>query len=206
MKNKIQILVAEDHPVARVGLCTMINTQPDMKVVAEACNGREAVELFRQFLPDLVLLDLLMPGAGGTDAATAIHREYPSAKMIALSTSAREYDIRRALAAGVTAYLTKDIEPLELLNAIRAVHAGGKYLSPALAAVLGQLPKSDLSAREMQVLALIAMGRSNKQIAYELNIAEHTAKNHVENILKKLNVQDRTEAVSLAIQQGIVHL
>ncbi len=204
--NKIRVLVAEDHPVARVGLCTMINTQPDMKVVAEACNGQEAVELFRRYLPDLVLLDLLMPNTGGTDAAAAIHCEYPSAKMIALSTSAREYDIRHALAAGMEAYLTKDIAPLELLKAIRVVHAGGKYLSPALAAVLRHAPKPDLTARETEVLELIVRGRSNKQIAYELKIAEHTAKNHVENILRKLNVHDRTEAVSMAIQEGIIHL
>lgn len=206
MKKKIQILVVEDHPVARLGLCTMINTQPDMKVVAEACNGHEAVGLFREYLPDLVLLDLLMPGASGAEAATAIHSEYPSAKIIALSTSAREYDVRRALAAGVQTYLTKDTPPPELLKAIREVHAGGKYLSQVLAGVLTQAPKPDLSEREMQVLELMSRGRSNKQIAFELKIAEHTAKNHVENVLRKLNVQDRTEAVSMAIQRGIIHL
>ncbi len=206
MRKKIQILVVEDHPVARLGLCTMINTQPDMKVIAEACNGQEAVELFREYLPDLVLLDLLMPGSGGVDAAATIHSEYPGAKIIAVSTSAREYDVRRALAAGMQTYVTKDMPPPELLKAIREVHAGGKYVSPVLAGVLTEPPRPDLSEREIQVLELMVRGRANKQIAFELNIAEHTAKNHVENILRKLNVQDRTEAVSTAIQRGIIHL
>jgi two-component system NarL family response regulator len=205
MKGSIRILVAEDHPLARMGVRTMINTQSDMKVVAEASNGREAVALFRKHLPDVTLLDLLMPEMGGAEAASAIRAEYASARMIALSTYAREYDIRRALAAGMRGYLTKDTALQELLEAVRIVHAGGTYLPRALAAMLTELAKPDLSPREFQVLELVARGRSNKQIAYELQIAEHTTKNHVNNILAKMGAQDRTEAVWMAIQRGIIH-
>jgi two-component system NarL family response regulator len=206
MKSEsIRILLAEDHPLARAGVRTMLNTQPDMKVVAEANNGREAVALFRKHLPDVTLLDLLMPEMGGTEAAAVIHSEYSDAKMIGLSTYAREYDVKRALAAGMQAYLTKDTALQELLKAVRIVHAGGTYLPSALAPVLATT-SADLSSRELEVLELIALGRSNKQIAHELQIAEHTIKNHVSSILIKLDVQDRTEAVSVAIQRGIIHL
>ena len=183
----------------------MINTQPDMKVVAEASNGREAVELFRKHLPSVTLLDLLMPDTSGTEAAIAIRAEYPSARLLGLSTYAREYDIRRALAAGMQGYLTKDAALQELLEAVRIVHAGGAYLTRALAAVLLEPAKPDLSPRELQVLELVAHGRSNKQIASDLKIAVHTTKNHVNNILTKLGAQDRTEAVWMAVQRGIIH-
>jgi len=207
MSEKIRILVAEDHLVARVGVSTIVNMQPDMAVVAEAANGQQAVELYRKHLPDVVLLDLRMPGMGGVEAATAIRSEYPNARMIALTTYGGDEDIRRALAAGVQAYLTKDVLHDELLKAIRAVHAGQTYLPAAVAAALAaQLPRPDLSAREIQVLELIVRGLANKQIAYTLSIAEHTVKNHVKNILSKLGVQDRTQAATAAIQRGIIHL
>ena len=168
MSDKIRILVAEDHLVARVGVSTIVNMQPDMTVVAEASNGHQALELFRQHRPDVTLLDLRMPGMGGVEAAIAIRAEFPAARMIALTTYGGDEDIRRALAA--------------------------------------QLPRPDLSAREVQVLELIVQGLPNKQIAYTLNIAEHTVKNHVKNILSKLGVQDRTQAATAAIQRGIIHL
>ena len=207
MNDKIRILVAEDHLVARVGVSTIVNMQPDMTVVAEASNGQQAVELFRTHRPDVTLLDLRMPGMGGVEAATAIRAEFPTARMIALTTYGGDEDIRRALAAGVLAYLTKDVLHDELLKAIRAVHAGQTYLPAAVAAALAaQLPRPDLSAREVQVLELIVQGLPNKQIAYTLNIAEHTVKNHVKNILSKLGVQDRTQAATAAIQRGIIHL
>jgi two-component system NarL family response regulator len=207
MSGKIRILVAEDHLVARVGVSTIVNMQPDMTVVAEASNGQQAVELFRKHRPDVTLLDLRMPGMGGVEAATAIRAEFPSAKMIALTTYGGDEDIRRALAAGVLAYLTKDVLHDELLKAIRAVNEGQTYLPAAVAAALAaQLPRPDLSAREVQVLELIVRGLANKQIAYTLNIAEHTVKNHVKNILSKLGVQDRTQAATAAIQRGIIHL
>ena len=207
MTDKIRILVAEDHLVARVGVSTIVNMQPDMTVVAEASNGQQAVELFRKHRPDVTLLDLRMPGMGGVEAATAIRAEFPTARMIALTTYGGDEDIRRALAAGVLAYLTKDVLHDELLKAIRAVHAGQTYLPAAVAAALAaQLPRPDLSAREVQVLELIVRGLANKQIAYTLNIAEHTVKNHVKNILSKLGAQDRTQAATAAIQRGIIHL
>ena len=207
MSDKIRILVAEDHLVARVGVSTIVNMQPDMTVVAEASNGQQAVELFRKHRPDVTLLDLRMPGMGGVEAAAAIRAEFPTARMIALTTYGGDEDIRRALAAGVLAYLTKDVLHDELLKAIRAVHEGHTYLPAAVAAALAaQLPRPDLSAREVQVLELIVQGLPNKQIAYTLNIAEHTVKNHVKNILSKLGVQDRTQAATAAIQRGIIHL
>jgi two-component system NarL family response regulator len=207
MNDKIRILVAEDHLVARVGVSTIVNMQPDMTVVAEASNGQQAVELFRKHRPDVTLLDLRMPGMGGVEAATAIRAEFPAARMIALTTYGGDEDIRRALAAGVLAYLTKDVLHDELLKAIRAVNEGHTYLPAAVAAALAaQLPRPDLSAREVQVLELIVRGLANKQIAYTLNIAEHTVKNHVKNILSKLGAQDRTQAATAAIQRGIIHL
>jgi two-component system NarL family response regulator len=207
MNGAIRILVAEDHLVARVGVTTIVNLQPDMTVVAEASNGQQTVELYRKHLPDVVLLDMRMPGMSGVEAAAAIRAEYPNAKMVALTTYGGDEDIRRALAAGVQAYLTKDVLHDELLKAIRAVHAGQRYLPAAVAAALAaQMPRPDLSAREIQVLDLIVRGLANKQIAYSLNIAEHTVKNHVKSILSKLGVQDRTQAATAAIQRGIIHL
>jgi two-component system NarL family response regulator len=207
MTEKIRILVAEDHLVARVGVVTIVNLQPDMTVVAEAANGNQAIEMFRAHQPDVTLLDLRMPGMGGVEAAIAIRSEFPGARMIALTTYGGDEDIRRALAAGVHAYLTKDVLHDELLKAIRAVHAGQTYLPAAVAASLAaQLPRPDLSAREVQVLGLIVRGLANKQIAFTLSIAEHTVKNHVKNILSKLGVQDRTQAATAAIQRGIIHL
>lgn len=207
MSNPIRILVAEDHLVARVGVSTIVNMQPDMTVVAEAGNGQQAVELYRKHMPDVALLDMRMPIMSGVEAATAIRAQFPNARMIALTTYGGDEDIRRALAAGVQAYLTKDVLHDELLKAIRAVHAGQTYLPTGVAAALAaQMPRPDLSAREVQVLELIVRGLANKQIAYSLNIAEHTVKNHVKNILSKLGVQDRTQAATAAIQRGIVHL
>jgi two-component system NarL family response regulator len=207
MSEPIRILVAEDHLVARVGVMTIVNMQPDMAVVAEASNGQQAVELFRKHQPDVTLLDLRMPVMGGVEAATAIRAEFPGARMIALTTYGGDEDIRRALHAGVQAYLTKDVLHDELLNAIRAVHAGERYLPAAVsAAISAQSPRADLSAREIQVLKLIVQGLANKQIAFHLSIAEHTVKNHVKSILNKLGVQDRTQAATAAIQRGIVHL
>jgi DNA-binding NarL/FixJ family response regulator len=206
MSDRIRILVAEDHLVARVGVSAIVNMQPDMTVVAEASNGQQALELYREHRPDVALLDIRMPGMSGVEAAAAIRAEFPGARMIALTTYGGDEDIRRALAAGVQAYLTKDVLHDELLNAIRAVAAGQTYLPAAVAAVAAQSPRPDLSARELQVLELIVQGLANKQIAYALEIAEHTVKNHVKNILSKLGAQDRTQAATAAIQRGIIHL
>jgi two-component system NarL family response regulator len=207
MSERIRILVAEDHLVARVGVTTIVNLQPDMVVVAEASNGQQAVELYRQHQPDVALLDLRMPGMTGVEAALEIRKDFPHARLIALTTYGGDEDIRRALAAGVQAYLTKDVLHDELIKAIHAVHAGQTYLPAAVAAALAaQMPRPDLSGREVQVLELIVQGLANKQIAYSLGIAEHTVKNHVKSILSKLGVQDRTQAATAAIQRGIIHL
>lgn len=207
MSLKIRILVAEDHLVARVGVSAILNRQPDMLVVAEASNGRQAVERYRKHLPDVTLLDLRMPLMSGVEVALAIRKEFPNARLIALTSYGGDEDIRRALAAGVQAYLTKDVLRNELLRTIRTVHAGGTYLPPPLAAALeAQGASPTLSKREIEVLELVARGLSNKQIAYTLDITETTAKNHVQHILQKLGAQDRTQAATAAIQRGIIHL
>jgi DNA-binding NarL/FixJ family response regulator len=205
--QKIRILVAEDHMVARVGVATIVNIQRDMMVVGEAANGRRAVELYRKQTPDVTLLDLRMPIMSGVEAAIAIRAEFPSAHLIALTTYGGDADIHRALEAGVMAYLTKDVSYGELLKAIRRVHAGESYFPVVLAAAVAtQKSGPDLTTREMQVLELIVRGLGNKQIAYSLNLAEYTVKNYVKNILGKLDAQDRTQAATDAIRRGIIHL
>jgi two-component system NarL family response regulator len=203
----IRILIAEDHLIARAGVGAIVNAQPDMTVVAEATNGQQAVALHREHRPDVTLMDMRMPIMTGFEAVAAIRADFPNARIVALSTFGGDEDIRRALLAGVQSYLTKDVLHDELIEAIRAVHAGQRYLpGPVAAALAAQLPRPDLSARELDVLRLIVQGLSNKQIAYTLGIAEHTVKNHVKNILSKLGVDDRTQAATAAIQRGIIHL
>jgi len=201
----IGVLIAEDHLIARVGVKTIINAQPDMRVVAEAANGQQALELFRKHRPDISLMDVRMPEMNGVEATQAIRAEFPDAQIIALSTYGGDEDVRRALQAGARTYLTKDVLHDELIRAIHAVHSGENYLPPPVAAALesGALP---LSAREVEVLSLIVKGHGNKQIAFALGIAEHTVKNHVKSILSKLSVDDRTQAATAAIQRGIIHL
>src|SRR6185295_11032234 len=183
---------------------TIVNMQPDMSVIAEAANGAQAVEMYRQQRPDIALLDLRMPVMTGFEAAAAIRKEFPDARLIALTTYGGDEDIRRALAAGVRSYLTKDVLHEELLKAIRAVYSGQTYLPARLAAIQKHSPH--LSSREVEVLRLIVEGLPNKMIAHTLKIAETTAKNHVKNILSKLGVTDRTQAATAAIQRGIIHL
>jgi two-component system NarL family response regulator len=207
MSPKIRILVAEDHLIARVGVTGIINMQPDMTVVAEAVNGRQAVDLFRQQQPDVALLDVRMPKMSGIEAAVAIRSEYPEARLIALTSYDGEEDIRRAIEAGVQGFLTKDVLHDELIKTIRAVNSGRSHIPTKLAAKLAaQLERPQLSPREVEVLELIVRGFGNKQIAFHLNISEETAKNHVKHIFGKLGVQDRTQAATIAIQRGIVHL
>ena len=206
-ENPIRIVIAEDHLIARVGVKTILNMQPDMTVVGEAANGVQALDLYRTLRPDVTLMDVRMPVLSGVDAIIAIRAEFPDASIIALSTYGGDEDIRRALQAGARAYLTKDVLHDELIRAIHAVRDGEEYLPASVSAALASstLP-AGLSAREMEVLALIVKGRGNKQIAYQLGIAEHTVKNHVKNILSKLTVDDRTQAATAAIQRGIIHL
>ena len=203
----VRILIAEDHLIARMGVKTILSMQPDMSVIGEASNGTQAVELYRKLQPDVVLMDMRMPVLNGVDAALAIRSEFPDARIIGLSTYGGDEDIRRALHAGMRSYLTKDVLHDELIRAIHTVHAGDSYLTPEVRAILasGSLP-AGLSARETEVLGLIVKGKSNKQIGYDLGIAEHTVKNHVKSILDKLGVDDRTQAATEAIQRGIIHL
>ena len=204
---RIRILIVEDHLIARAGVGAIVNAQPDMEVVAEAVNGEQAVAMYRLHLPDVTLMDMWMPVMNGFEALAAIRSEFPDARIVALSTYAGDKYIRKALMAGAQSYLTKDVLHDELLGAIRAVHAGKRYLPAQIeAAITSQLPHPELSARELEVLQLIAPGFSNKQIAHELRIAEDTVKNHVKSILKKLAADDRTQAATNAIQRGIIHL
>ncbi|HEX5431034.1 MAG TPA: response regulator transcription factor [Bryobacteraceae bacterium] len=203
----IRILIAEDHLIARVGMSAIVNAQPDMSVVAEAVNGDQARSFYRAHLPDVTLMDMRMPVMNGFQALAAIRGEFPEARIVALSTFGGDEDIRRALVLGARAYLTKDVLHDEMIGAIRTVHMGRRYLPAPVSAILASdLSHASLSVREVEVLELIVKGLSNKQIAYQLAIAEDTAKNHVKSILKKLGAGDRTQAATKAIQRGIVHL
>jgi|SRR5438874_3104920 len=205
--DAIRILIADDHLVVRIGLRSMIDTQPDMNVIAEAANGREAVALFRDHQPDVTLMDLRMPVMGGVEAVGVIHEEFPDARIIVLTTYDGDENIYRALQGGARAYLLKDIPREEFLDDIRAVYQGQYCIPPAVAARLAQrIPAPELSARELEVLKLIVEGMSNKEIASALSITESTVKNHVNSILSKLNVKDRTQAATTALRRGIVTL
>src|SRR6185503_13038537 len=207
MGEQIRILVVDDHFVVRMGLTTLINTQSDMTVVGEATNGKQAVELFRAEKPDVTLMDLRMPEMNGVAAITAIRAEFPDARIIVLSTYDGDEDIYRAFQAGARAYLLKDMHHDELVNAIRAVHQGQRFIPPAIANRLAErMPRSELTARELDVLRLIVKGMSNKEIASALRITEGTVKIHVNNLLAKLGVSDRTKAATTALQRGIVYL
>jgi DNA-binding NarL/FixJ family response regulator len=205
--EQIKIMVVDDHFVVRMGLSTLINSQADMTVVGEATNGKQAIALFETCKPDVTLMDLRMPEMGGVDAITAIRRENPECRIIILTTYDGDEDIYRAFQAGARAYLLKDMHRDDLLEAIRAVHRGQRFIPPAVASSLAdRMPRSELTTREMEVLKLIVKGMSNKEIAQVLEIAEGTVKIHVNNVLSKLGVSDRTKAATTAIQRGIVHL
>ncbi len=206
-ESLIRILIADDHAVVREGLAAMIARRADMQVAAEAEDGRRAVELARQLKPDVILMDLRMPEMGGVEAITHIRAARPAARIIVLTTYDGDEDIYRALQAGAEAYLLKDTPRDELLEAIRAVHAGQKRIPAEVAAKLAvRLTAEALTPRELEVLKLIVAGRSNKEIGAALGIAEGTVKIHVNNLLGKLGVTDRTQAVTEALKRGIVHL
>jgi two-component system NarL family response regulator len=205
--DPIRILIAEDHLIARLGVSTIVDEQPDMVVVAQAVNGQQAVHLYRQYRPDVCLVDMFMPVMSGFEAVSAILAEFPGARFVALSTYSGEEDIRRAFVAGVQSYLTKDVLDDELIQAIRVVNGGKQYFPPRIAhALAAQLPRPNLSARELDVLNAIVQGQSNKQIAYTLSICEDTVKHHVKGILSKLGVADRTQAATVAIVRGTIPL
>jgi two-component system NarL family response regulator len=207
-EGAIRVLIADDHPVVREGVAAMIERRPDMTVVGEAATGREAVAAYRAARPDVVLMDLRMPDMTGVEAIGAIRGEFPGARIIVLTTYDGDEDIYRGLQAGARAYLLKDAPRDDLLDAIRAVHAGQSRIPPAVAARLAErvLAGPELTARELEVLRGIVAGRSNKEIGAALGISEGTVKAHVNSILSKLGVADRTQAVTTALQRGIVHL
>jgi DNA-binding NarL/FixJ family response regulator len=205
--EQIRVMVVDDHPVVCLGLTAMIATQPGMDVVAQAANGKEAVDLFRRHLPDITLMDLRMPEMSGVEAIKAIRAFSQHGGFIVLTTYQGDADIHKALDAGAQAYLLKGMPHGELLQAIRSVHAGRRYLPPAVMKSLAERPAgAELSAREMEILQLIFKGMSNKEIASALGITEGTVKWHVNIILSRLNVSDRTQAVVAALHRGIVEL
>ena len=207
MKEKIRILVVDDHFVVRMGLAASINLETDMTVQAEASNGPQAIAQFQKHRPDIVLMDLKLPGISGAEATSAICREFPEAAIIMLSTHDSEEDIYRSLQAGARTYLLKTAAREELIYTIRAVHAGKRCISPVIGARLAEhMTHAELTAREIDVLKLIAKGMSNKEIGSDLQIAEVTVKLHVGHILAKLKVKDRTQATTTALQRGILHL
>lgn len=203
----IRILTVDDHPLLRKGIVTLVNTEPDMKVVAEASTGQQAIELFRLHRPDVTLMDLQMPDMNGTDVIVRIQSEFPDARIMVLTTYSGDAQVFRALKAGARAYILKGHEHPELLDTIRAVHAGRKRIPPDVASDLAEHATEDsLSSREIEVLRLIAVGNSNKLIADQLSIGEATAKTHVANILSKLGANDRAHAVTIGLRRGIIHL
>jgi DNA-binding NarL/FixJ family response regulator len=203
----IRILSVDDHPMLREGIAALVASQPDMKLVAEASAGNEALEQFRKHRPDITLMDLQMPGMDGIDAMLAICSEFPEARIIVLTTYKGDVQVLRALKAGARAYLLKGLLRKELLETIRAVHAGKKHISPEVAAELADHAADDtLTLREIDVLRLIAGGNANKLVADQLSITEETVKGHVKNILSKLGASDRTHAVTIALKRGIIDL
>ncbi len=203
--NSIRILSVDDHPVFREGLSTIIGTQPDMLLVAEAANAAEAIAEFRRHLPDVTLMDLRLPGANGTDTLVAIRGEFPQARVVMLTTSDSDGEIQRALRAGAAGYVLKSMPKNELLAVIRSVHSGRRHIPPEVAARLAEhLGKEDLTAREMEVLRLIGDGYRNKQIAERLSIAEGTVNFHIKNLVDKLGANDRAHAVAIALQRGLL--
>jgi DNA-binding NarL/FixJ family response regulator len=205
--NPIRILVVDDHPIFRQGITGLLVDQPDMKLVAEACNGLEAIQQYRAHRPDITLMDLQMPEMSGLDAVIAIRGEFPDARVIVLTTYTGDVQVLRSLKAGAHAYLLKNLLHKELLDTIRAVHAGKKALSPEASFEIAEHATDDpLTSAEVDVLRLIAGGNANKQIADRLSITEETVKSRVKNILSKLNANDRTHAATIGLKRGIIEL
>ena len=203
----IRILAVDDHLLIRVGIATLVGPEADMKLVGEASNGREAIAKFRECRPDVTLMDLQMPDMNGIDAMIAIRDEFPEARFIVLTTYTGDVQVFRALKAGARAYVMKNLVHKELLQTIRAVHAGRKTMSPEVAAqVAAHAGEEALTAREIDVLRLVAAGCANKEIAAQLSITEETVKSRVKNILLKLGANDRTHAATIGLKRGIIEL
>jgi len=203
----IRVLAVDDHPLLREGIAALIGTEDDMELIGEASNGREALDLFRKYQPDITLMDLQMPEMNGIDAIGAIRGEFPDARIIVLTTQPGDVQVSRALKAGARGYLLKGMLRKELLETIRAVHAGQKRLSGEAAAEIAEhVADNSLTPREIDVLRLVAAGNANKGIGAQLSLTEVTVKSHVKNILAKLGASDRTHAVTIALKRGIIDL
>jgi DNA-binding NarL/FixJ family response regulator len=203
--NRIRILVVDDHPVVREGVETLVRRQPDMRIVAQAANGREAIEQFREHHPDVTLMDLQMPEMNGLDALIALRGEFSEARVIVLTTYVGDVQVLQAIKSGARAYLLKNALHKELLDTIRAVHAGKKYISPdATFALAEHATDAALTPAEVRVLRLIAEGNANKEIAAQLSVSEDTVKGQVRNVLSKLGAKDRAHATMIGVKRGII--
>lgn len=203
----IRILVVDDHPVLREGVAAILETQTDMILVGEACDGAEAVSRFRELRPDVTLMDLQMPGMGGVEAIKSIRIEFPDARILVLTTYEGDVQAVRALKAGATGYLLKSSLRTEMLSAIHEVHCGRRHIHRIVAdEIASHVTNEPLTEREMTILRLIALGKANKQVAWDLGLAEETVKAHLKTIFAKLDVADRTHAVTVAAKRGIIRL
>jgi len=204
---RIRVMCVDDHPIVREGMAAIITLQPDMTMVGTAATGREAIQRYEELRPDVALVDLRLPDMSGFDVIKAIREKFPNARIVVLSSHEGDVDIQRALEAGAQGYVAKGIVRDELLDIIRGVHGGKRRLPAAVAQTLAEhMADEPISPRELEVLSLMAAGKRNKEIAGDLSIAEDTVKMHVRNILSKLQVSDRTEAVTIALRRGIIHL
>lgn len=205
--NCIRLLVVDDHQAFRLGLVAIVNEYPDLEVVAEASTATQAIELCRTCHPDVVLMDLRLPGMSGVEATLAIRKEFPQCRIIVITTYDGDEDIYRALQSGAQGYLLKDMSKEELVDAIRTVHAGECRIPPNVASRLAaRVGRPELTPREIEVLKFVAKGKSNKEIAQHLDITEDTVKGHLKSVFTKLGVSDRTQAAMSALQRGIMHL
>lgn len=205
--GKTKVLIVDDHPIMRVGIAAIVNARKDMSVVAEAGTGKEAVEVFEKYRPDITLMDLRLPGMSGVQAIRTIIKSHPQACIVVLTTYEGDEDIYQALEAGARSYVIKGMPHEALIEALRIAHSGRRYLPyPVSQALASRTPNSDFSPREREVLSFLVRGRSNKEIAADLGITEATVKCHVGVILMQLKVNDRTQAVIAALQRGLAHL
>jgi DNA-binding NarL/FixJ family response regulator len=206
-KQQIRVFSVDDHPLLREGIATLVNNQPDMMLVGEASTGAEAIQQFKQHMPDVTLLDLRLPDMSGIDVLIAIRSEFPKARIVMLTTFEGDVEVQRALQAGARGYLLKNMPPVELLDVIRQVHEGKKRIPPEIASqLLEHLSDEGLTEREVEVLREVADGNRNREIAERLFISEETVKVHIKHIMEKLGAADRTQAVAIGVRRGIIHL